>query len=92
MRVGCAIIPWASAGADRHARFSVWSLGSRQGRSDPGPCVEFILEDDRRRLAIDARPVGVALGSRRGSARPAPLHRTEPVLGEVTGQALVAKG
>ena len=71
--------------------FSVWSRGSGQGRADPRPCVEFILEDDGRRFAIDACPVGVALRSRRGPAGPTVLHRTETALGDMAGQALVAK-
>ena len=66
--------------------------GSGQGRADPGPCVELILEDDRRRLAVDPGPIGVALGLARRAAGPAALHRTQAALGEVAGQALVAEG
>ena len=35
MRLRGAVIPWASAGADRHAWFSVWSLG--RGRDERIP-------------------------------------------------------
>ena len=42
-------------------RGSPCGCGVGQGRTDPGPCVELILEDDGGRLAIDACPVGVAL-------------------------------
>ena len=92
MRLRGAGIAGASAGADRHAWLSEWSLGPGQGRAGPGACVELVLEDDRGRLAVDAGPIGVALGLA-SAARPTdPLHRTEAVLGEVAGQALVAKG
>ena len=85
-------IAGASAGADRHGRLSEGSLGRVRDDAGPGASVELILEDDRGRLAVDASPIGVALGLRRRPARPASLHRTQAVLGEVAGQALVAKG
>ena len=83
------------AGLRRSGRSSagllgVWGPG--HGRTTSGPCVEFILEDDGRRLAIHAGPIGVALGLGGRPTRSAALHRTETCLGQVTGQPFVPEG
>ena len=67
----------------------VWAAGG--GRTEPGSCVELVLEDDGRCLAIDPRPMGVALGLARRPTGSAPLHRAEAGFGEVAAQALVAQ-
>ena len=86
-----AAVPGASAGADRHRLIS-WGSGRRgMDERTSGSCVELVLEDDRRRLAIDPRAIGVALGLARRSARPAAFHRPEAGLGEVAAQPLVAE-
>ena len=59
---GAAAIPRASAGADRHRLALRGSWGRGMDERSPRPCVELVLEDDRRGLAIDPRPIGVALG------------------------------
>ncbi len=59
--------------------------------SRPGAGVELVLEDDRGGLAVDPGPVGVTLGRRRRTTGPAPLHGTEPFLGKMAGQALIAE-
>ena len=67
----------------------VWAAGG--GRTEPGACVELVLEDDGRCLAIDPRPIGIALGLARRPTGSAPLHRAEAGFGEVAAQALVAQ-
>ena len=59
-------------------------------RSSREPCVQLVLEDDARGLAIDTRAVGISLRPRRRAARPAAGHATQPALGLERAQALVA--
>ena len=54
--------------------------------------VEGILQDDGGRLAVDARPVLVALVARRWTAGATALHRSEPRLGDMAAQPLIVQG
>ena len=89
--LGRAAVPGASAGADRHRWFSWGSGGRGMDERRPGTCVELVLEDDGGGLAIDPRPIGIALGLARRSAGPTTLHRAETGLGEMAAQPFVAE-
>ena len=60
-------------------------------RERPGAGIELVLQDDRGRLAVDPRPVDVALGSRRRAARATAFHRSQALFGEMAGETLIAE-
>src|SRR5688572_10729575 len=76
-----------------YSRAGLRSLGSG-GRAVlyRGSGIEFVLEDDRRRLTIDPRAVRLALGAGRRSAGSTVLHGPQPLLGKVARKPLVAHG
>src|SRR5262245_2656162 len=54
-----------------------------------GAGIELILEDDRRRLAIDSGPPGLPLGAGRWAPRPSPFHRADALFGTMAGQSFI---
>src|SRR4029077_15039105 len=63
-RTGAPAWHGGPAGVRRSGSSSVDLLGawgSGNGRTESGPCVELILQDDRRGFTVDTRPIGIAL-------------------------------